>query len=340
MPSRNWLPLEETTYAETFADAGRRCVFVGKWHLGPKPYFPEHQGFGETYGVNAEGQPLSYYSPYFPPRSETYPNEPPDHYLTDRVTDDAVAAIESHDPARALQLTLFWYGVHAPLIGKKEILHELRTSGLEGADLQLAAMILSIDESVGRVRAALEAAGIADETLLVFAGDQGGQLDNAPLRGRKEDGAIYDGGARVPLVMIWPGVTQAGAERKTPVTLLDIAPTLLDASDVDPSGPLDGESLLPLLAEDAELPRDQLVLYRSYVDRDAAIRVGDWKLVVSRSGKHELYDLASDVGEANDLYEDRPEVASDMLARYRRWEAEVGVNDVHTTGAYETRRAP
>jgi arylsulfatase A-like enzyme len=140
-------------------------------------------------------------------------------------------------------------------------------------------------------------------------------------------------------VMIWPGVSEAGAERDSPVTLLDIAPTLFDACDVDPSGPLDGVSLVPLLAEDAELPRDQIVIYRSYVDRDAAIRVGDWKLVVSRSGQHELYNLADDVGEANDLYEDRPEIARDLLDRFRRWEAEVGVDDVRLTKASKPRQS-
>lgn len=328
MPSRNWLPLEEVTYAEAFAAAGRRCVFVGKWHLGPEPYYPEHQGFAKTFGVTKEGNPRGYYPPYFPQRTATYSDAPLDKYLTDRVTDDAVAAIAAHDPAQPLHLSVFWYGVHAPLIGKKEHLQTLAESGLEGEELQFAAMTMAIDESVGRVREALADAGIADETLLVFAGDQGGPLDNAPLRGGKHSGAVYEGGARIPLVVDWPGRVEPGAERDNPVTTLDIAPTLLDASDVTPLGPLDGLSLVPLLASDAELPRDELVLYRSYNDLDAAIRVGDWKLVVSRAGKHELYNLAKDVGEANNLYETRPEVARDLLDRFRRWEVEVGVDEV------------
>jgi arylsulfatase A-like enzyme len=333
MPSRNWLPLEETTYAEALSSVGSRCVFVGKWHLGPEPYFPKHQGFGETFGVTKEGNPRDYYPPYFPPRTTTYSDVPPEKYLTDRVTDDAIAAISSHDPSRSLQLTLFWYGVHAPLIGKREHLQSLKSTVLQGDELQLAAMTLSIDESVGRVRAALAAAGIADDTIIVFAGDQGGPLDNAPLRGGKHDGAVYEGGSRIPLIVVWPGDAKPGAERHAPVTTLDIAPTLLDACGVEAPGPFDGMSLVPLLQGDALLPRDEIVLYRSYVDLDAAIRVGDWKLLVSRTGKHELYCLTEDIGEKTDLYDARPEVARDLLGRFRRWEREVGVDDVRVAGA-------
>lgn len=340
MPSRNWLPLDETTYAEALTTAGHRCVFVGKWHLGPEPFYPEHQGFGETFGVTREGNPQDYYPPYFPRRVTTYSDASPDKYLTDQVTDDAVAAIESHDPSRSLQLTLFWYGVHGPLIGKREHLQTLEASGLEGPELQFAAMTLSIDESVGRIRAALSAAGIAGDTLLVFAGDQGGPLDNSPLRGGKHGGAVYEGGARIPLVIAWPGLATPGAERATPVSTLDIAPTLLDACGVDPPDRLDGTSLLPLLTGEAELPRDAIVLYRSYVDLHAAIRVGDWKLVVSRSGRHQLHHLVEDNSEACDLYGVRPEVARDLLARFRLWEAEVGVDDVRMTRASEPRRGP
>lgn len=340
MHSRNWLPLDETTYAEAFAAAGHRCVFVGKWHLGPEPYYPEHQGFGETFGVTREGNPRDYYPPYFPRRVTTYSDASPDKYLTDQITDDAIASIESHDPSLSLQLTLFWYGVHGPLIGKQEHLQTLKASGLTGRELQFAAMTLSIDESVGRIRAALASAGIADDTLLVFAGDQGGPLDNTPLRGGKYDGAVYEGGARIPLVIVWPDVAEPGAERVTPVTTLDIAPTLLDACGVDLPDQLDGTSLLPLLAGKAELPRDEVVIYRSYVDLHAAIRVDDWKLVVSRSGTHQLYHLAEDVSEANDLYEARPEIARDLLERFRRWEAEVGVDDVRVAHASEPRRTP
>jgi arylsulfatase A-like enzyme len=342
MPSRNWLPLEETTYAEALVAAGHRCVFVGKWHLGPERFFPQHQGFGETFGVTAEGHPRDYYPPYFPQRVATYSDVPPGKYLTDQVTDDAIAAIESHDPSESLQLTLFWYGVHEPLIGKKEHLETLKSSGLEGRELQFAAMTLSIDESIGRVREALDAAGIADETLLVFAGDQGGPLDNTPLRGGKHDGATYEGGARIPAVIVWPGVAEPGAERDAPVTTLDIAPTLLDACGVDPLGPLDGTSLLPLLADDSELTWDEreVVIYRSYYDLHAAIRVGDWKLVVSRNGKHQLYNLADDIGEANDLYEARPKVSRELLGRFRRWEREVGVDDVSMASTSEHRSMP
>lgn len=340
MPSRNWLPLKETTYAELLDDARHRCVFVGKWHLGPEAYYPEHQGFTETYGVSERGHPRGYYPPYFPRHCPTYSDAAPGKYLTDRVTDDAIAAIESHDPVRSLHLTLFWYGVHAPLIGKREHLETLEASGLEGRELQFAAMTLSIDDSVGRIRAALAAAGIAEDTLLIFAGDQGGPLDNAPLRGGKHEGAVYEGGARIPFVIVQPGHAESGVQRSTPVSTLDIAPTLLAACGVGFPGSLDGTSLLPLLNGDAALARDQLVIYRSYVDRHAAIRVGDWKLVVSRSGKHQLYNLAEDISEARDLYQMRPEIARDLLERFRRWETEVGVDDVRVAQQSEPRPTP
>jgi arylsulfatase len=137
-------------------------------------------------------------------------------------------------------------------------------------------------------------------------------------------------------------VAERGAERDVPVTTLDIAPTLLDACGVEPPGPLDGRSLLPLLTNDAppSWAKREVVIYRSYYDLHAAIRVGDWKLVISRSGRHQLYNLADDKSEANDLYEARPEVGRNLLQRFRRWEDEVGVDDVSTFSTTEPHSLP
>ena len=328
-PSRNWLPLEERTFAEALRDRGYRTAFVGKWHLGPEAYFPIHQGFDEQHGVTDRGQPRSYYPSFFGPDVETYADGEVGAYLTDRMTDDAIGFLERQSEATPFHLSVFYYAVHTPHVGRRDLVARLAEStDLEGAELEHAAMLLAVDESVGRARSVLERKGLSQDTLLLFVGDQGGPFDNSPLRGQKMGGtALYEGGSRVPFVAVWPGHIPGGTVVAAPVTTEDVFPTLVEASGVNDSdgGEVDGESLMPLLTGSGSLRRDQVVLYRSYESRYAAIRVGDWKLIAYRDGRSELYDLGADPSESEDVGDAHSATRRDLIDRLVAWERRMGV---------------
>lgn len=328
MPSRNWLPLEETTFAEALGSLGYRSIFIGKWHLGHDPYHPVHQGFDTQRGVSNLGAPASYYPPYFGRASEVYRDVPRDRYLTDQLTDDAVRFLEEYEGEQPFLLTLFYYAVHTPFEGREDLVRRFEADGLSGDAAQRAAMVAAVDESVGRVRAALRAGGFADNTVIVFAGDQGGPLPNDPLRGQKIGGvALYEGGVRIPLIVHGPPVLEP-ARYSEPVITTDIFPTLVDLAggDLSDHPHLDGVSLVPLLQPDGDLGRDAIFMYRSYVDQYAAVRQGPWKLVHHRSGRSELYQLGDDLSEENDAAVERPAKLTELRKRLSAWETEMGVS--------------
>ncbi|MEZ5367344.1 MAG: sulfatase-like hydrolase/transferase, partial [Bryobacterales bacterium] len=281
--SRNWLPLEATTIAEALHPLGYGTAFFGKWHLGHEPYHPIKQGFDEQFGVSNFGHPGSYYPPYWPV-GNPYADAPEDEYLTDRLADDVVGYLNRHkQDDKPFLASVFFYNVHTPHIGRKDLVAKYEARGLEGRMAHLAAMVEATDEAIGRMLAAIE----GTDTVTVFLGDQGGFMANEPLRGGKPGGtALYEGGARVPLLIRWPGHTDAGAKNATPVLSTDIFPTLRELAGGDPSKfqPLDGLSLLPLLEGSGELEREALFLERHYEDQYAAVIAGDWKLVAYWSG--------------------------------------------------------
>lgn len=327
-PSRNWLPLEETTIAEAVKPLGYRSAFIGKWHLGHEPYFPIRQGFDEQYGVTPDGHPRSYYPPYFGSDTRVYSDVPKDKYLTDKLTDDAVKYIEKQDGEQPFLLTLFYYTVHEPFIGRKDLVEKFKARGLRGRTAEYAAMIGALDESVGRIRKALAKQGIADDTILFFLGDQGGYFPYRTLRGRKKGGtALYEGGARIPFTVLWPGVSRPGSSSPVPVSTTDVFPTIVQmAGGTASKGPmLDGLSLLPLLKNEGKLDRSEVFMYRSYEDQYAAVRAGDWKLIAYRSGKAELFDLKEDLSEKHDLASRNPEKLAELRRRLAAWEKKTGV---------------
>ncbi|MHC4505873.1 MAG: sulfatase-like hydrolase/transferase, partial [Planctomycetota bacterium] len=241
--SRNWLPLEETTIAGALKPLGYRTAFVGKWHLGHEPYHPIHHGFDVQYGVSNYGHPRSYHAPFFGDLSETYRDVPKGKYLTDQLTDDAVRCIEGHAageagakpgavtrPTKPLLLTLFYYAVHDPHQGRRDLVEKFRGQhpGRKPWQYEFAAMVAAVDESVGRVREALKKRRMESNTVIFFIGDQGGKLWNNPLKGTKRGGlALYEGGARVPFMVRWPGVVAPGSTSTDLVLTTDVFPTML-----------------------------------------------------------------------------------------------------------------
>lgn len=323
-PRTMGLAVEEKTIGDLFHAAGYRTIAIGKWHLGDQAQFhPNVRGFDEFYGF------LGGSTTYFP--EDINPGvmerngvaQTPSLYLTDDFAREAVAQIGANRE-RPFLLYLAFNAVHTPMdaLGVDEArFHDI-------ADPQrrrLAAMTWALDRAVGRVAAALKRYGLDRETLVVFTNDNGGDrigLDasNAPLRGTK--GTLLEGGIRVPMVVRYPGGRNGGKHVGRPVSLMDVLPTALQASGIAVPTNLDGRSLL------AD-PVPARTLFWRY-DVMAAAREGNWKLLRFPDRPPQLYNLAKDVGEADDLAAREPDRVRSMLRDIFAWEAGVAHPRWHT----------
>ncbi len=341
------LPREETTIAEALKQRGYATAYIGKWHLGGPEFYPQHQGFDLNIAGGDIGHPASYFWPYGETnKSHRVPGLAEQggvagEYLTDRLTDEALKFITvSRD--RPFYLQLSHYAVHAPLMGKEEDVEEFRQ--IPGANGQsnavYAAMLRSVDQSVGRLLKKLEELDLADHTVVIFTSDNGGAVhfgqppatSNAPLRLGK--GFAYEGGLRVPLILKAPGVTRAGTTCDWPVSSQDFFPTLLELAGAGKSASstaMDGVSFAPLLRGQATLPRQELFWHYPHywnggrVSPYSVARVGDWKLIrFYESGREEIYNLHDDLIERHDLAGSQPEKRGELARRLDAWLKEVG----------------
>ena len=325
-PCRNWLPLEHTTYAEALKQLGYFNLFVGKWHLGHEPFHPIHQGFDLQIGTTNWGHPKSYKPPYF--QNTDVMADEKQRYLTDRLTDETVDFIRAWDVTRPLMISLWYYNVHSPHVGRDDLVERYAAKGLTGKPLHYAAMLGSVDESVGRIRAALAEKGIDDKTVIIFASDQGSWFENPPFRGSKRVDTLGEGGARIPLLIRWPGVTAPGSTNASVVQTTDLFPTLVEIAGGRSAAhsDLDGVSLVPVLRSGAKLRRGEPIFgYRAYEDLYASVREGPWKLFVYRSGDTRLYNVVSDRYEQHDVAESNEGVRNRLRDELVRWEKEMGV---------------
>ncbi|MFH4969489.1 sulfatase [Gaetbulibacter sp. M240] len=319
MPSINWLPLHEITYAEVLKDQGYFNNFIGKWHLGHEPYYPIYQGFDDMFGTGNWGHPKSYYPDFF---KDDLLEDYTDEYLTDVLTDKAVNFIDSYDRPEPFMMTLWYYNVHSPHVGRKDLVDKFLKKGYEEKEAIYAAMVASMDESVGSVRAALKSKGIDKNTVVLLISDQGGFYSNAPLSGGKIGGnTLGEGGARVPFLVYYPGVTTPGSESNTPIQTIDVFPTLAEiaSNKTYKSRKIQGKSLLPEMRGEKLKPRD-LFFYRSYEDQYAAIMSGDWKLIKYRSGKYELFNVVDDISEKKNLIGKGFTIEKKLKRRLNKWE--------------------
>lgn len=345
IPAENSTTLapEVFTLAEALREAGYRTAHLGKWHLGkPGEAGPEEQGFDINVGGTHAGHPPTYFSPY---RIATLEDGPEGEYLTDRLTEEALAFIERNRDAPFF-LYLSHYAVHTPIEGKAELAEEYedKPAWHGQSNAEYAAMIESVDRGVGRIVARLEALGLMEETLIVFSSDNGGLggyasaglpgsrnvTDNHPLKGGK--GQLYEGGLRVPTFVVWPGAAAPGSVSDEPILGIDFYPTLLEAAGVRPrpGQVLDGRSLVGLL-RGGDLEREALFWFfpaylQAYGPADlrtgpaAAVRRGDEKLLwFFEDDRLELYDLAEDPGERHDLAAARPERAAALQDLLEAW---------------------
>jgi len=327
-----YLPLEEVTIAEALKPAGYATASMGKWHLGGPEYWPEKQGFDVNFAGTNQGQPPSYFAPY---KIQTVPSAPDGEYLTDRLAEEACKFIDASKD-RPFFLYLPHYAVHSPLMAKKEMIEKYKAkadpaSGQKNATY--AAMIQSVDESVGKVCAKLEELKLADRTVVIFMSDNGGvagTTSNAPLRAGK--GTLYEGGIREPMIVRWPGVVKPGTTSDEVVISVDFFPTILEMAGVayepGPKHALDGISFVQVLKQAGRLTREAIYWHYPHYHNTTPggiIRAGDWKLIeYFEDGRVELYNLREDLSETKDLAATSPEKAAELRKKLADWRTSVG----------------
>lgn len=325
-----------TTWAKAIQRSGYATATIGKWHLSRDPL---SYGFDVNIGGTHSGSPPRGYYP--PHRVPGLRNAPSDEYLTDRLTDEAIKFIRENK-TQPWFMYLTHFAVHTPLNAKRELVDKYKTKspGSLHNSVAMATMIQSVDDGVGRLRAALAELELADKTIIVFYSDNGGFVgatDMEPLRGHK--GTYYEGGIRVPFFVHWPGVVQPGRTDE-PIIGVDMYRTFCSMTSVTmpANQPCDGIDLVPFLkGEVGGLPKRALFWhFPAYLQgtskplepRDplfrsrpcSIIRRGDWKLhEYFEDGGIELYDLANDVGERRNLAKSMPEKAGELLAELRQW---------------------
>ncbi len=363
--SRHYLDPSEYTIAERLRDAGYRTGHFGKWHLGlTEPHWPEKQGFDVVFHGKPDPGPPSYFSPYgF--KYQSFADGPTGECITDRLTDEALKFIESKSDQPFL-LHMWQYGVHGPWGHKEEYTRKFAEKkdprGLQGNPI-MASMLKSVDESLGRVVAKLEELKLTDDTIIIFSSDNGGNIvsntppdtknesknaklpakraalmedwrkwagdqgptNNAPLREGKS--WLFEGGVRVPLMVIWPEHVKAGTNCSVPVCSIDFYPTMVEMAGLAPKTDqvIDGRSLVPLLEQTGNIDRQVLFNFFPHTsgNKPAGVtaRSGDWKLIRwfnSTNQYHdrfELYNLHDDLGETNNLAKQMPDKVKELDAQ-------------------------
>ncbi|MHC5068451.1 MAG: sulfatase, partial [Planctomycetota bacterium] len=341
-PNTPLLKDDITTLATCLQNHGYHTVHLGKWHVTADPL---NAGFTRNYGGSAAGSPSrgGYLSPYHYPNVEA---TEPGRHLCEQLTDLAIAEIAA-TATQPLFMHLAYYSVHTPLQAPAERIAPFTDGRRQLAAGQnnatYAAMIDIVDEQVGRLLAALDHHGLSDQTIVIFTSDNGGVSyisDQAPLRAGK--GSYYEGGTRVPFIVRWPGITAPASTCPTPVSGLDIFPTLINAATINAPHQLDGTDISPLLHGQPLAERALIWHFPIYLDSRGAkkdgnetreyqdplfrtrpgssIRRGQWKLIeYFELGELELYNLEADPGETTNLAEREPSVVAELLAELNTW---------------------
>ena len=342
--SKGGLPLEERTLPQALKTAGYTTAICGKWHLGESTpeYRPTKRGFDHQYGI-WYGQ-IDYFTHERAGRVEWYRDDQPlkeEGYSTTLIGNEAARLIKAQPEGKPLFLYVPFNGVHGPFQAPENYKEPYKH--LPAKRQTLAAMLSVVDESIGNVVAALREKKMEENTLIVFSSDNGGvnpdvYTKNTPLRAGKA--TTYEGGVRSSAFVTWPGKIPAGKKIATPVHVSDWYPTFvkLTGAEATQSLPVDGMDIWPLLATGTPPARDALLLGSQ--PARIAVRMGDWKLIrfsgpqaqaqgkgkgakaraaTGADGKQgprfELYNLADDISEKNNLAESNPEKVAEMRTR-------------------------
>jgi arylsulfatase A-like enzyme len=330
------LKTEYRTLAETLKEVGYATGHFGKWHLGPDPYSPLQQGFDVDMPHTAGPGPAgSFVAPW---KFKDFDHDPqiPDEHIEDRMAKEATAFIEKHQH-KPFYLNYWMFSVHAPFDAKKALIEKHR-SRVDPNDSQrsptYAAMIESMDDAVGTLLDTLDRLKIADNTIIVFTSDNGGNMynevdgttptSNRPLRGGKA--TVFEGGTRVPAIIVWPGVVTAATRSDSLIQSEDYYPTLLAGLNIraQPTQIFDGVSLLPLLKGQA-FDRGAIFQYfphsagvPDWLPPSVTVHRGDWKLIrifhggPNKNHRHLLYNLRDDIGETTNVAHENLELVQEL----------------------------
>ncbi len=336
-----------TTLAEVLKKAGYATGHFGKWHLGSEPYSPLEQGFDVDIPHHPGPGPAgSYVAPWkfrnFDPDPDT-----PNQHIEDRMAEEATRWMEQHKD-EPFFLNYWMFSVHAPFDAKKELIEKYKKQ-VDPNDPQksptYAAMVESMDDAVGTLLETIDRLGIADRTIIVFASDNGGNMydevdgtsptSNFPLRGGK--GTMFEGGTRIPCVVVWPKVVAAASRSDQLVQTTDFMPTLLDMLGVKTEIPFDGISVVPAL-KGKNLQRESLFTFfphdapqvPDWLPPAVSVTDAEWKLIRifhgGNDGNHRclLFNLRNDPGEKTDLAAAEPDRVREMDAKIERFLQETG----------------
>ncbi|MBN1805820.1 MAG: sulfatase [Sedimentisphaerales bacterium] len=335
--NRLQLSLEAITIPEALKQQGYTTGHIGKWHLGGKDYFPEHQGFDTAIqgGKNQNDK---------------------------RVTSFTESAIEfiRNNSDKPFFLYLSHHTVHIPLEAPQELVDKYKNKPKPSTGVNnpvYAAMVEHLDNSIGRIMKKLDELNLTDKTIVVFFSDNGGLYrayggyqgnrdpvsTNEPLRDEK--GTLYEGGIREPLIVRWPGVVKPSTTCDTPVTSVDFYPTFLEivGAKHNPSHVLDGESILPLFKRTGLLKRKAIYWHYPHYHHSrpaGAIREGNFKLIeFYEDGRLELYNLKHDISEKNNLATKLPKKAAQLKKNLAAWRKSVNAKMPSPNPDYDPARA-
>jgi arylsulfatase A len=316
--------------------AGYHTGLIGKWHLmgdySTRKGDPKLHGFDEV--ICSESSyigPGYYWHPY--KHLAGLAARTPGEYLTDRLNQEAVDFI-GRNAGQPFYLHLAHYAPHTKLDAKPELAAKYKSrpeAGQKKNNPLLAAMLESIDQGVGRILDELRRRGLDRDTLVIFNSDNGGEMNvttNAHLHGGKSQ--LFEGGIRVPLVVRWPGEIPANQTCPVPVVSTDYYPTLLEIAGTRPPSnyTLDGVSIVPLLRNPKAAGKERDICWYYPLDQDhflggrsaLAIRHANWKLIeFLKTGEKQLFDLAADPSETQDLASAKPDIVRQLAGRLAAW---------------------
>lgn len=338
------LPLNERLLPQALREAGYTTAICGKWHLGSfdRAYWPNARGFDHSYG-HLFGA-IDYFKHVRDGKADWYRDGQPlteEGYTTHLLARDAVNVIKAQPKDKPLFLYVPFNAVHAPHQVPEKYKEPYKY--LPEPRRTYAGMLAAMDEAVGQILGALAESGRRKTALIFFSSDNGGPnpgkvTSNGPLRAGK--GTLYEGGVQVVACAAWDGHIQPGSVVKAPMHMVDLYPTLLKlaGASLKQKLPLDGMDILSCLTEGKPSPRKEIL--HNTTPFNGAIRVGDWKLVVNGSsrdpedeegtqpkakkkqkrrqadGAVELFNLADDPYEKNDLSAQQPEKVKELRQRY------------------------
>jgi arylsulfatase A-like enzyme len=329
------LPLEERTLAQALHEAGYETAICGKWHLGHvrRDYLPTKRGFDHQYG-HYNGA-LDYFTHVRDGGFDWHRDDQvcrDEGYTTHLIAREAVRLIKGRDPKKPLFLYVPFNAVHAPHQVPAKYTAPYRS--LPEPRRTYAGMLAALDEAAGQILAALDEAKMRQDTLIIFSSDNGGPqpgrvTDNGRLRAGK--GTLYEGGVRVAACAAWDGRIKPGTVVEQPLHAVDWYPTLLKlaGAKAEQKLPLDGLDAWPAVAQGKPSPHKDILL--NAAPGGGALRAGDWKLVLNgrrgaddgadtpnKPGKDtvELFDLAKDVSEKDDLAAKYPDKVKELRGRY------------------------